>query len=163
MPGTTKVESLNLPLARYTGYVIVLLSVSGFNVDRSVVLSCYLGFSPQIKQTASIAEIVLKVGLNTDISFKDTEATRGAETAYPSGAHEFTPAFSGVRVVRSLVFCVMVCKSLYVLLPFFFVFFLPLCCLSFCNLRLLITPVVSSNFPHLHLIRYLLQICSMIE
>ena len=123
MPGTTKVESLNLPLARYTGYVIVLLSVSGFNVDRSVVLSCYLGFSPQIKQTASIAEIVLKVGLNTDISFKDTEATRGAETAYPSGAHEFTPAFSGVRVVRSLVFCVMVCKSLYVLLPFFFVFF----------------------------------------
>jgi hypothetical protein len=64
--------------------VIVLLSVSGFNVDRSVVLSCYLGFSPQIKQTASIAEIVLKVGLNTDTSFKDREATRGAETAYPS-------------------------------------------------------------------------------
>jgi hypothetical protein len=34
----------------------------------------------------------------------------GAGTAYPSGAHEFThptsPVFSGVRVTRSLVFCV---------------------------------------------------------
>jgi len=27
----------------------------------------------------------------------------GAETAYPSGAPEFTPVFSGVRVTRSLV------------------------------------------------------------
>ena len=66
-----------------------------------MVLSCYLGFSPQIKQTSAIAEIVLKVGLHTDISFKDREATRGAETGHPSGAHEFTSAFSGVRVVRS--------------------------------------------------------------
>jgi hypothetical protein len=32
-----------------------------------------------------------------------TGATCGAETAYPSGAHEFTPDFSGVRVARSLV------------------------------------------------------------
>jgi hypothetical protein len=30
----------------------------------------------------------------------------GAGTAYPSGATEFTPVFSGVRVTRSLVLCV---------------------------------------------------------
>jgi hypothetical protein len=30
-------------------------------------------------------------------------ATSGAGTAYPSGAPEFTPGFSGVRVTRSLV------------------------------------------------------------
>jgi len=29
------------------------------------------------------------------------------ETAYPSGAPEFTAVFSGVRVTRSLVLCVM--------------------------------------------------------
>ena len=32
-----------------------------------------------------------------------TGATSGAGTAYPSGAPEFTPVFSGVRVTRSLV------------------------------------------------------------
>jgi len=32
-----------------------------------------------------------------------TGATSGAGTAYPSGAHEFTPGFSGVCVTRSLV------------------------------------------------------------
>ena len=51
------------------------------------------------------------------------------------------PVFSRVRVVRSLVFCVMFCRSLLVLLPFsltiiFFVLF---------DLRFLITPFVSSN------------------
>jgi hypothetical protein len=32
-----------------------------------------------------------------------TGATNGAGTAYPFGAPEFTPVFSGVRVTRSLV------------------------------------------------------------
>jgi len=32
----------------------------------------------------------------------------------------FNPVFSGVRVARSLVLCVMFCRSLYVLLSFFF-------------------------------------------
>jgi len=31
----------------------------------------------------------------------------GAGTAHSSGTPEFTPGFSGVRVVRSLVFCVV--------------------------------------------------------
>jgi hypothetical protein len=44
--------------------------------------------------------------------------------AYPSGAHEFTIGFRGVRVAQSLVLC----RSLFVFLSFFF---WPLCCLSF--------------------------------
>jgi hypothetical protein len=43
-----------------------------------------------------------------------------------------SPFFSGVRVVRSLVFCVVFCVSLFVLLSFFF---LSLCDLSFFDLR----------------------------
>ena len=66
----------------------------------------------------------------------------GAGTAYTSGTPEVTPVFSGVRVIRSLVLCVCFVD----------------CCLSFCPfsfghcvvlfffyLRILITPLVSSN------------------
>jgi hypothetical protein len=55
-------------------------------------------------------------------------STCEAGVAYPSGASEFTPVFSKVRVVRSLVLCVVFCRSLFVLLSFFF---WSLCCLSF--------------------------------
>jgi hypothetical protein len=51
------------------------------------------------------------------------------------------PGFSGVCVARSLVFCVMFHRSLFVLLS---LFFWPLCCLSF-DLLLLVNPLVSSN------------------
>ena len=47
------------------------------------------------------------------------------------------PVFRGVRVTQSLVLCVCFvdcCLS-----------FWPLCCLSFFNLQILITPLVSSN------------------
>ena len=47
-----------------------------------------------------------------------TGATGGAGTANPWEAHEFTPAFSEVRVSRSSVFCIMFCKSLFVLFLF---------------------------------------------
>ena len=47
-----------------------------------------------------------------------TGATSGAGTAYHSGAPEFTSVFSGVRVGRSLVFCVMLCRLLFVILFF---------------------------------------------
>ena len=45
-------------------------------------------------------------------------ATSGAGTAYPFGAHEFSPPpiLSGVCVTRSLVLCVMFCRWLFVLL-----------------------------------------------
>jgi len=51
-----------------------------------------------------------------------------------SGAPAFISGFSGVRVTRSLVFCVVFCRSLFVLLSFFF---WSLCCLVFFDLRLL--------------------------
>ena len=46
-------------------------------------------------------------------------ATSGAGTVYLSGEHEFAPPFSEVRVARSLGFCVVFCRSLFALLPFF--------------------------------------------
>jgi hypothetical protein len=52
------------------------------------------------------------------------------------------PVFSGVRVIRSIVFCVMFCRTLFILLSFFC---WPLCCLSVFELRILITPLVFSN------------------
>ena len=61
-------------------------------------------------------------------------AISGAGTSYASGAPAFTPVFSGVRVARSLVLCAVFCRSLFVLLSFFF------CSLFFYDLRILITP-----------------------
>ena len=62
--------------------------------------------------------------------------TCGTGTENPSGAHEF---FSGIRVTRSLVLCecfVDRCLSIFVQ---------PLCCLSFFDLLILITPLLPSN------------------
>jgi len=76
----------------------------------------------------------------TVATINTTGVTSGARTADPSGAPEFTPVFSGVRVTRSLVLCVCfvdLCLS-------FYLFFWPWCCLSF-DLRILITPLVSTN------------------
>ena len=62
-----------------------------------------------------------------------TGITSGTGTAYSSGAPEFTPGFRGVRVTQSLVLCLC-----FVVRCLFF-FFCPLCCLSFFDLRILIT------------------------
>jgi len=51
--------------------------------------------------------------------------------------------FSGVRVTRSLVLYLCFCQSLFALLYFFF---WPLCCLFFFDIRIMIAPLVSSNF-----------------
>ena len=67
-------------------------------------------------------------------------ATSGAGMVHSSGAHEFTSSFSGVRVTRFVVFCVMFCRSFCVL--FFWL-------LPFFDLRILITPLVSSNSSYL--------------
>jgi hypothetical protein len=45
---------------------------------------------------------LLKLFLNRHMRMT-TGATSGAGTAYPSGAPEFTPGFSWVRVTRSFV------------------------------------------------------------
>ena len=54
-----------------------------------------------------------------------------------------SPDLSGVRVARSSVFCVMFCRSLFVILSFFL---WSLCYLPFFDLRLLITPLVFQIF-----------------
>jgi hypothetical protein len=59
----------------------------------------------------------------------------GAGTVHPSEAPAFTPAFSGIRVTRSFVFCVM----------FFFYR-----CLSFCPFSFghcVVCPSLISDFP----------------
>ena len=57
-----------------------------------------------------------------------TDATSGAGTAYHSGIPEFTPRFSGINATRSLALCIcFVDRGLS--------FFLPLCCLSACNIQ----------------------------
>jgi hypothetical protein len=52
------------------------------------------------------------------------------------------PVFSGVHVTRSFVLICMFCRSLFVFLYFFF---WPLYCLFFCDIRILITSLISSN------------------
>jgi len=46
---------------------------------------------------------------------KTTAVTGGAGTAYPSGAHDFTPGFIGDCVAQSLVFSLVFCRPLFVL------------------------------------------------
>ena len=76
-----------------------------------------------------------------------SNTTGGTGTAHPSGA----PEFKWVRIVRSLFFCVVFCRSLFVLFLFGHCIvcssFWPLYCLFF-DLRLLIIPLVSSNFSY---------------
>ena len=72
-----------------------------------------------------------------------TGASNGAGTAYPFGVHEFITDFSGVRVTLSLVLCVMFYRPLFVLLSFLA---WPLCWLSFFDLRILLTHLLSITF-----------------
>jgi len=74
-----------------------------------------------------------------------TGVTCGAGTANRSGAPEFIPVFNGVRVARSLVFFVMLCRSLFVLLS---IFIFSHCIVCPFDLRLSITPLVSSKISY---------------
>jgi hypothetical protein len=56
--------------------------------------------------------------------------------------------FGGIRVTRSLGLYCMFYRTLFVIC------FWPLCCLSFFDLRILITPLVSSNFSHCFFLLY---------
>ena len=71
-----------------------------------------------------------------------TGATSGAGTAYPSGAPEFTPGFLWGSCYSIFSFMCTFCRSLFVLMYFFF---WPVCCLFFFEIRILITPLWSSN------------------
>ena len=66
--------------------------------------------------------------------------TIGAGFAFPSGSPS---CFSGVRVIRCLVYCVVLSRSLFVLL---FLFLWPLCCRSVFYLRII--HLVPSNLSY---------------
>jgi hypothetical protein len=72
------------------------------------------------------------------------EFTQGLGLCYRSGPPEFTKDF-WVRGDRSLLYSVVFCKSLFGLL---FFFFWSLSYLCFFDLRIFITPLVSSNSSH---------------
>ena len=65
-----------------------------------------------------------------------TGVTSGAGTAYPSRAPEFTPGFQWDSRYSIFSFICMFCRSLFVILYFFF---WPLCCLFLFDIRILIT------------------------
>jgi hypothetical protein len=90
-----------------------------------------------------------------------TGVTSGKGTAYPSGAPVFTPGFSGIRVTRSLVLCVCFVHLCLFFCPFFF---WPSCCLSFFDLQIKITPLISSNSSHhLHISKHKTELCWLIK
>ena len=79
--------------------------------------------------------------ISTKIWSKLKGATSGAGTAHPSGAPEFTLSFLYFSVQCFVDHCL-------------FFFFWPLCCLSL-DLRLIITPLVSSKLYHSGFIQFL--------
>jgi hypothetical protein len=78
----------------------------------------------------------------TNWRLSSTNLTSGAGTANPSGAPEFSYGFEWGWCYSIFNFMCMFGRSLFVLLYFFF---WPFCCLFFFDLRILITPLVSSN------------------
>ena len=87
-----------------------------------------------IRQYCVQAIIMIKCWTASDLGIVINSLERWLHIVHPLG-------FSGVRVTRSLVLCVMICRSLFVPLSFFF---WPLYCLSF-YLRILITTLASSS------------------
>ena len=75
-----------------------------------------------------------------------TCVTRGTTTANPFGAAKFLPLFNGVRVAHNLQFSVQYYRNSLFVLQYFFLW--SLYCLFFFELRLVITPFVSSNVFH---------------
>jgi hypothetical protein len=117
--------------SKWTIYIYISISVTNDNRYVHLVLIT----TPPFPHSWNITRFVYKN--NT------TGATYWAEITHPSWAHEFTSWFCGICVVQSLVFCVVFSRSLFVLL-FFFLWLLH--CLPFFNLRLLIAPLIFSNF-----------------
>ena len=81
-------------------------------------------------------------GLIKRIQINTTGATSGAGTENSSGERELTSGLQWGSCYSICSFMCMLCRSLFVLLYFFF---WPLCFLFFFDIRILITPLVSSN------------------
>ena len=79
----------------------------------------------------------LRIRLTKVASCTTSGALYGGETPTPSGSPEFTICFSDVHLAQFLV---------RLLFPFLSIFFWPLYCLPFFDLRLSINPLLFSNF-----------------
>ena len=86
-----------------------------------------------VSSNRNTASVTCEVGTSNS---NTASVTCEVGTVNHSGAPRFTSGFSGVRVSRSLVFCVVFCRSLFVLLSCFFLSY----CVSFFDLLFLITP-----------------------
>ena len=82
--------------------------------------------------------------------FQNWIVSSGAGTAYLSRASEFTFGFQSGSCYQIFSLLCMFCRSLFVLLDFFF---WPLCCLFFFDIRILITFGISKLFL------FIIQLC----
>ena len=82
-----------------------------------------------------------------------TDATSESGTGYLSGAPVFTPGLSGVCVTRSLVVCVMFCRSFFFLASFFSFGHCVVCPSSIYEFRL---PLSSSSNSYIWFTQYLI-------
>ena len=80
--------------------------------------------SLEVNAPSKLDEIIFRV---TNITYHrifnmsyTTGVTSEARTAYPSRASRYTPIFSGVHVVQSLVFCVVILLIIVLYVPLWF-------------------------------------------
>ena len=133
--------------------VVRFVDICGIVDYHYLFLSCVWVMSIHIERNSEIA--IAAVKQNTSRSFPRSWLITGfvtrltqpvslveQELPYPSGVPEFIPGFNWGSCYSIFSFICMFCWSLFVLLYFFF---WPLCCLFFFDIRILITPLVSSN------------------
>jgi hypothetical protein len=123
----------------------LLIILESWLYNKNIICYKYMYILMYLSMDKHFTQIQLKVIISSFIIYyrmcnksNTTGVTYRAGTVYPSGEHEFTPGFSRVCVARSLAFYVMLCTSLFVLL-----YFWPLHYMSFFDLRLLITFLIS--------------------
>ena len=98
--------------------IYVKISFKTHDVDRIKIWLVVLSYDRMSVDIIDWAYSCLITGCVTKSN--TTGAIYAVETAYPYGALELTPSFSGVRVVRTLVLWVVFCRSLFVGLYFIF-------------------------------------------
>ena len=101
-------------------------------------------------------------------NLKNAGAISGVGIVYIFTAPQFTPWFQwGFGVAQSLDFCVVFCRSLFIIFrKLVFLFLLSSYCLFFLDLRGLISPLASSNLLDIHskmTVISLMKVSSLLE
>jgi hypothetical protein len=130
------------------------------------------GYVPFVSTSWFFPHLWLITECVTRFTIYTSGASSGAGTAYPSGALEFTQVYSGVRVARSLGWCVCFVDRFlsfcrFCLGHFYFLFFLDIQILIILQGKLFIqsvaitTNVVSSNPDQVRSSWYNIMYCSV--